>query len=191
MALLGRFRHLRYFRFGWERTLVNQMPVEVSWRPGYGTYKFLCFFDEGWSLARRLGGPIFRNLAANSSRVSSTPRFRAATINRSNCAGSVLPGRFFRFATTFAIRTTQLRMAAPADSYHLNTSLRTKMPMSSTSRTTMTMNSIMDAGLPCSASVTKKPPVQLPQGLSLRRGENRRPPPPRGDPSTPMAWPRR
>jgi hypothetical protein len=58
---------------------------------------------------RRLGGTIFRNLAANSSRVSSTPRFRAASINRSNCAGSVLPGRFFRFATTFAIRTTQLR----------------------------------------------------------------------------------
>jgi hypothetical protein len=32
MALLGRFRHLRYFRFGWERTLVNRMPMEVSRR---------------------------------------------------------------------------------------------------------------------------------------------------------------
>jgi hypothetical protein len=99
-----------------------------------------------WSLARRLGGAIFRNLAENSSRVSSIPRFRAASINRSNCAGSVLPGRFFRFATTFAIRTTQLRTAAPVapdDSYHLNTSLRTKMPMSSSSTTTMRMNSIM------------------------------------------------
>jgi hypothetical protein len=27
MALLGRFLHLRYFRFGGERTLVNRMPV--------------------------------------------------------------------------------------------------------------------------------------------------------------------
>jgi hypothetical protein len=25
-----RFRHLRYFRFGWERTLVNRMPVECK-----------------------------------------------------------------------------------------------------------------------------------------------------------------
>jgi hypothetical protein len=25
-----RFRHLRYFRFGWERTLVNRMPVECN-----------------------------------------------------------------------------------------------------------------------------------------------------------------
>jgi hypothetical protein len=33
-------------------------------------------------------------------------------------------------------------------SYHLNTSLRTKMPMSSSSTTTIRMNSIMDAGLP-------------------------------------------
>jgi hypothetical protein len=30
MALLGRCRHLRYFRFGWERTLVNRMPVECK-----------------------------------------------------------------------------------------------------------------------------------------------------------------
>jgi hypothetical protein len=28
VALLGRFRHLRYFRFGWERTLVDRMPDE-------------------------------------------------------------------------------------------------------------------------------------------------------------------
>jgi hypothetical protein len=28
VALLGRFRHLRYFRFGWERTLDNQCPME-------------------------------------------------------------------------------------------------------------------------------------------------------------------
>jgi hypothetical protein len=30
MSLIGpsrRFRQLRYFRFGWERTLVNRMPV--------------------------------------------------------------------------------------------------------------------------------------------------------------------
>jgi hypothetical protein len=33
------------------------------------------------------------------------------------------------------------------------------MPMSSTSRTTMTMNSIIDAGLPCSASVTPVAPT--------------------------------
>jgi hypothetical protein len=25
-----RFRHLRYFRFGWERTLVNRMPDECK-----------------------------------------------------------------------------------------------------------------------------------------------------------------
>jgi hypothetical protein len=30
MALLGRFRHLRYFRFGRERTLVNRMPHECK-----------------------------------------------------------------------------------------------------------------------------------------------------------------
>jgi hypothetical protein len=30
VALLGRFRHLRYFRFGWERTLVNRMPNECK-----------------------------------------------------------------------------------------------------------------------------------------------------------------
>ena len=30
LALLGRCRHLRYFRFGWERTLVNQMPDECK-----------------------------------------------------------------------------------------------------------------------------------------------------------------
>ena len=30
MALLGRFRHLRYFRFGRERTLVNRMPDECK-----------------------------------------------------------------------------------------------------------------------------------------------------------------
>ena len=30
MALLGRFRHSRYFRFGWERTLVNRMPDECK-----------------------------------------------------------------------------------------------------------------------------------------------------------------
>jgi hypothetical protein len=30
VALLGRFRHLRYFRFGWERTLVNRMPDECK-----------------------------------------------------------------------------------------------------------------------------------------------------------------
>ena len=30
LALLGRFRHLRYFRFGWERTLVNRMPDECK-----------------------------------------------------------------------------------------------------------------------------------------------------------------
>jgi hypothetical protein len=30
MALLGRCRHLRYFRFGWERTLVNRMPDECK-----------------------------------------------------------------------------------------------------------------------------------------------------------------
>jgi hypothetical protein len=27
-SLLGRFGHLRYFRFGWKRTLVNQCPME-------------------------------------------------------------------------------------------------------------------------------------------------------------------
>ena len=30
VALLGRFRHLRYFRFGWERTLVNRMLDECK-----------------------------------------------------------------------------------------------------------------------------------------------------------------
>jgi hypothetical protein len=31
MALLGRFRHLRYFRFGWERTFShNRMPDECK-----------------------------------------------------------------------------------------------------------------------------------------------------------------
>jgi hypothetical protein len=30
VALLGRVRHLRYFRFGWERTLVNRMPDECK-----------------------------------------------------------------------------------------------------------------------------------------------------------------
>jgi len=30
MALLGRFRHIRYFRFGWERTLVDRMPDECK-----------------------------------------------------------------------------------------------------------------------------------------------------------------
>jgi hypothetical protein len=30
MALLGRFRHLCYFRFGWERTLVDRMPDECK-----------------------------------------------------------------------------------------------------------------------------------------------------------------
>jgi hypothetical protein len=32
------------------------------------------------------------------------PRFRAASINRSNCAGSVLFRRLFGFASEFAIR---------------------------------------------------------------------------------------
>jgi hypothetical protein len=68
--------------------------VRLDWPP-------LCFFQRyGWLLARRLGSTIFRNLAANSSRVSSGPRFRAASKNRSNSAGSVLSGScFFRFAT--------------------------------------------------------------------------------------------
>jgi hypothetical protein len=30
VALLGRFRNLRYFRFGRERTLVNRMPDECK-----------------------------------------------------------------------------------------------------------------------------------------------------------------
>jgi hypothetical protein len=30
LALLGRCRHLRYFRFGWERTLVNRTPDECK-----------------------------------------------------------------------------------------------------------------------------------------------------------------
>jgi hypothetical protein len=33
MSLIGpsrRFRHLRYFRFGWERTLVNRMVDECK-----------------------------------------------------------------------------------------------------------------------------------------------------------------
>ena len=44
------------------------------------------------------------NFTAKSSRLSLTPRLRAASINRSNCAGSVLFGRFFGFASAFAIR---------------------------------------------------------------------------------------
>jgi hypothetical protein len=48
-----------------------------------------------------LFSPLFRrpdfekNFAAKSSRLSSTPRFRAASIKRLNCAGSVLFARFF------------------------------------------------------------------------------------------------
>jgi hypothetical protein len=58
-----------------------------------------------------LFSPLFRrpdfekNFAAKSSRLSSTPRFRAASIKRLNCAGSVLFARFFfvsAFATTNA-----------------------------------------------------------------------------------------
>jgi hypothetical protein len=116
------------------------------------------------------------------------PRFRAASINRSNCAGSVLPGRFFRFATTFAIRTTQLRTAAPDDSYHLNTSLRTKMPMSSSSTTTMRMNSIMTQP-PLLGVVDEKAPGDAGGEVyeTTAWGKTGNDPPPRGDPSTPMA----
>jgi hypothetical protein len=65
----------------------------------------------------------------------------------------------------FCHRTTQLRTAAPVapdDSYHLNTSLRTKMPMSSSSRTTMRMNSIMTqpALLASSGDSQRRPPMR-------------------------------
>ena len=59
-----------------------------------------------------LFSPLFRrpdfekNFAAKSSRLSSTPRFRAASIKRSNCAGSVLFARFFCFVSAFATTTS-------------------------------------------------------------------------------------
>ena len=59
-----------------------------------------------------LFSPLFRrpdfekNFAAKSSRLSSTPRFRAASIKRLNCAGSVLFARFFCFVSAFATTTS-------------------------------------------------------------------------------------
>jgi hypothetical protein len=55
-----------------------------------------------WSSA--LAARSCENFAAKSSRLSLMPRFRAASTNRSNCAGSVLFRRLFGFASAFAIR---------------------------------------------------------------------------------------
>jgi carboxyl-terminal processing protease len=49
------------------------------------------------------GGTLLPNLTAKSSRLSFMPRFRAASMNRWNCAGSRSFGSLFRFASTFVI----------------------------------------------------------------------------------------
>ena len=60
------------------------------------------------------------------------------------------------------------RPVAPADSYHLNTSLRTKMPMSSSSATTMRMNSIMTRP-PCRPHPLPRCAVILARRWAVRR----------------------
>jgi hypothetical protein len=71
--------------------------VRLDWPP-------LCFFQRyGWLLARRLGSTIFRNLAANSSRVSSGRAF-----GRLLKTARIRLDRFSLAAASFALRLLSL-----------------------------------------------------------------------------------
>ena len=74
-----------------------------------------CHREDG-SLITGFGRVLsLKNFAAKSSRLSSTPRFRAAAINRSNRSRSALFGRTIGFVSAFAMRLLSQDRQGPMD----------------------------------------------------------------------------